>query len=252
MRMVRRHIGRFLERRFPVAWLRLRLWRRDRHFEREFFALGPLCHPDRLAIDVGGNAGEYSYWLSLHARHVITYEPNPECHLAIRRLGRPNITLRPVALSDRAGIAVLVFQRGNSGIGSIANENPIMARDREPDHVRLEVPTVRLDEEGLAPVGLIKIDVEGHEADVLAGARALIARDRPRLMIEIEERHRPGAHDRVRDLLAPAGYDRFLFQQDRLIPYPWDRDPLLLQREPPGAPGYVNNFFFVHKNDPIS
>lgn len=251
MGVIKRRLARLLERRFPVTWLRLRIWRRDRHFEREFFALGPLCDPGRLAVDVGGNAGEYSYWLSLHARHVITYEPNPECHPAISRLCRSNIDLRPVALSDRAGCAALVFQQGNSGIGSIAGENPIASRDREPDHVRLEVAMVRLDDEGLAPVGLIKIDVEGHEAAVLGGALGLIARDRPRLMIEIEERHRPGAHDLVRDLLVPAGYERFLLQQDRIIPYPWGRDPLLLQRDPPGMPGYVNNFLFFHKDDQI-
>lgn len=252
MRGIKRRIARFLESRFPVGWLRLRIWRRDRHFEREFFALGPLCDPARLAVDVGGNAGDYSYWLSLHARHVIAYEPNPECHPVIGRLGRPNITLRPVALSDRAGIATLVFQQGNSGIGSIAGENPIAGLDREPDHIRLEVATVRLDEQGLDPVGLIKIDVEGHEAAVLAGALGLIARDHPRLMIEIEERHRPGAHILVRDLLAPAGYGRFLLQDGRIIPYPWDRDPRLLQRDPPGTPGYVNNFLFLHKDDRIA
>jgi FkbM family methyltransferase len=248
---LKRRVGHLLERLFPVIWLRLRIWRRDRHFEREFFTLGPLCHPDRLAVDVGGNAGEYAYWLSLHACHVIAYEPNPECHRAITRLGRPNITLRPVALSDRAGVAALVFQQGNSGIGSIAGENPISTRAGTPDHVRLEVVTVPLDEEGLEAVGLIKIDVEGHEAAVLAGASSLIARDRPRLMIEIEERHRPGAHDLVRDLLAPLGYDRFVFQQGRIIPYPWNLDPRSLQRDPPGSPGYLNNFFFFHRQDSV-
>ncbi len=111
-----------------------------------------------------------------------------------------------MALSDRAGIAALIFQKGNSGIGSIAGENPIAAQGGAPDHVRLDVATVRLDEEGLDPVGLIKIDVEGHEAAVLAGALGLIARDHPRL----------------------------------------------LQRDPPGTPGYVNNFLFLYKDDRIA
>lgn len=249
MSAFKRRLARFLEHRFPVAWLRLRLWRRDRHFEREFFALGPLCDPGRLAIDVGGNAGEYAYWLSLYARHVVAYEPNPECHPAIQGLRRPNITLRPVALSDRTGMASLVFQRGNSGIGSIARENPVWTRAGQADHLRLDVATVRLDEEPLEPVGLIKIDVEGHEAAVLAGALGLITRDRPRLMIEIEERHRPGAHDLVRDLLAPVGYERFLFRDGRIIACPWAYDPVSLQRDPPGSPSYINNFFFFHKED---
>lgn len=246
---VKRAIAHSLQRHFPVGWLRFRIWRRDRHFEGEFFALGPLCDPDRLAVDIGGNAGEYAYWLSQHARRVITYEPNPECQAAITRLGRPNITLRPVALSDRAGIAVLTFQKGNSGIGSIARENPVSLRGTEPDHTSLDVISARLDDEGLEPVGLIKIDVEGHEAAVLRGALALISRDRPRLMIEIEERHHTGAHELVRDLLSPIGYHRFHRQGDRWLALPWTVDARQFQNTAPNTPGYLNNFLFLHETD---
>lgn len=250
--LVKRRLARHLERRFPVWWLKNRIWRRDRHFEREFFTLGPLCDPGRIAVDVGGNAGEYSYWLSLHALRVVVYEPNPGCHAAIARLNRRNVTLRATALSDRPGTARLVFQQGNSGIGSIADENPVSALGGRPDYVQLMVRTVRLDEEGLDPVGLMKIDVEGHEAEVLAGAMGLIRRDRPRLMIEVEERHRSGAHDRVRALLEPAGYRRFRQQDGRLCPIPWDVDARSLQTAPPGTPDYVNNFFFFHAADPLA
>ncbi len=249
---LKRRLARHLEHRFPLWWLKFRIWRRDRHFEREFFTLGPLCPPGRIAVDVGGNAGEYSYWLSLHAARVVVYEPNPGCHPAISRLKRPNIRLRSVALSDSSGTARLVFQSGNSGIGSIAGENPIFALENEPGYVQLTVQTVRLDEEALDPVGLMKIDVEGHEAAVIAGAMGLILRDRPRLMIEVEERHRACAHDRVRALLEPAGYRRFRQEDGRLRPLPWDVDARSLQTAPPGTPGYVNNFFFFHETDPLA
>ena len=204
---LKRRLARHLEHRFPLWWLKFRIWRRDRHFEREFFTLGPLCLPGRIAVDVGGNAGEYSYWLSLHAARVVVYEPNPGCHPAISRLNRPNIRLRSVALSDRSGTARLVFQNGNSGIGSIAGENPIFSLENEPGYIQLTV---------------------------IAGAMKVILRDRPRLMIEVEERHRAGAHDRVRALLEPAGYHRFRLEEGRLRPLPWDVDARSLQAAPPG------------------
>jgi hypothetical protein len=46
-----------------------------------------------------------------------------------------------------------------------------------------------LDSLALREVGFIKIDVEGFEREVIAGARETLARERPRLLIEIEEYH---------------------------------------------------------------
>jgi hypothetical protein len=44
----------------------------------------------------------------------------------------------------------------------------------------------------IANCSFIKIDVEGHEEAVLDGARALIAAQRPMLMIELDEGFNPG------------------------------------------------------------
>jgi hypothetical protein len=38
-------------------------------------------------------------------------------------------------------------------------------------------------------IGFIKIDVEGHELDIIKGAKNLILKDKPNLMVEIEEKH---------------------------------------------------------------
>ena len=71
----------------------------------------------------------------------------------------------------------------------------------------------RLDDFGLEPVGVIKIDAEGHELTVLQGARALIERDRPSFLIEAEERHKkeePTPRPIPRDLIAVARSGQFL------------------------------------------
>ena len=64
----------------------------------------------------------------------------------------------------------------------------------------VDVPTVTLDETDLPPVAFIKIDAEGHDPDVLAGARRLLARDRPLVYTEVNiwclsafAGHSPGA-----------------------------------------------------------
>ena len=52
----------------------------------------------------------------------------------------------------------------------------------------------------------MKIDVEGHEGAVLKGARTLLQGQGPNLLIEIEERHKAGAIEAIREFLTPLGY----------------------------------------------
>lgn len=69
---------------------------------------------------------------------------------------------------------------------------------------------VRLDDLGIEHVTLAKIDVEGHELEVLRGARETFTRDKPVLIVEVwTAEHRPGAAEnkaQVLALLAEYGY----------------------------------------------
>jgi hypothetical protein len=56
---------------------------------------------------------------------------------------------------------------------------------------QIQVPLVPLDDEGLPPIGFIKVDVEAHELPLLAGARLLLQRDRPTMLIEVDHRYHP-------------------------------------------------------------
>ena len=80
-----------------------------------------------------------------------------------------------------------------------------------------DVAAVRLDDEIKQRVDFLKIDVDGMEMDVLEGCRGLIARDRPKLMIEVQsglkERFRGfiGEYDYVieREIVRPADTNYF-------------------------------------------
>ena len=75
----------------------------------------------------------------------------------------------------------------------------------------MEVPVVRLDDllSGRIP-DLIKIDVEGHELEVLRGLRATLDRKATRLAIEVhvdELRHSGASAHELFEILGPRHYD---------------------------------------------
>lgn len=126
-----------------------------------------------LFYDVGANAGIYSLAVAAAAKpssKIFSYEPNPEMQ---RRFARnvvlnklKNVTLRPVALGEAPGRAVLnVSSFGNLGQASLAHAGE-----------GIEVEVACLTDELIAPKGFdlsfMKIDVEGAEAMVLRPALA--------------------------------------------------------------------------------
>jgi FkbM family methyltransferase len=178
---------------FTVLPRRLRLpvrvgWMRATgSLEPEIAEIARLLPRGGTAVDIGANHGVYSYFLVRHFDRVVAFEPQPACIETLEGWGRDRVEIRPIALSDHAGDSTLsipvthgVAMTGYARLGA----------DGEPDDcVRLDVPVERLDDQGLTDVRFIKIDVEGHELEVLRGGERLLRRDRPTLLIEIEQRH---------------------------------------------------------------
>jgi hypothetical protein len=99
-----------------------------------------------------------------------------------------------------------------------------------------------LDDLGLKDIGFIKIDVEGFESSVLAGALVTIARDRPSILIEIEEKHtKKPIEDSLQEVVA-LGYRGLFIRNGALHPLS-AFDPVAHHRQP--TAGYVFNFLFL-------
>ncbi len=121
----------------------------------------------------------------------------------------------------------------------------------------VDIPCRRLDDLGLEPIGFMKIDVEGHEQAVLRGAAAVLERDRPNLLIEVENRHRQDAVNTVIHYLSDLGYQAYFLLGRHLKPIS-AFDPTTHQ-DPESIdfcdvrPGhvYVNNFVFVTRTNDL-
>ena len=75
----------------------------------------------------------------------------------------------------------------DAGWGSLESKTLADAEGTIEKHVQVR----RLDEFGISKVDFIKIDVEGHELEVLKGGAATIEASRPILLIEIEDDNLP-------------------------------------------------------------
>jgi FkbM family methyltransferase len=140
-----------------------------------------LAAPGETAVDVGGNIGQMTSILAIRAGRgakVHTFEPHPEifeelsANIALwRSNGRAaEVVAHRIALSDTAGIGQLQMTsefEHNRGTSSLAGNGSGKTH---------AVTLARLDAV-LSPserVGVMKLDVEGHELGVLKGATALL------------------------------------------------------------------------------
>jgi FkbM family methyltransferase len=178
----------------------LSLWIEERYYrnfgEQELSLIPLLCDPSRDAIDVGAHRGCYAMVMRKYARHVIAFEPNPFLISHLAGKFDSAVTVHAIALSRTHGLAPLHIPVAGgeelSGLASLhGHGNP------SGDNHEIMVPTCPLDDAFAGDVGFIKIDVEGHEEAVLDGAHATMARCRPNMLIELEERHASGTVSRA-------------------------------------------------------
>ena len=241
-----------LKATLPAPWYwRFLAWRIG-HCDAELRLLRYLCDGNRASIDIGASAGGYTVHLLNHSTKCYAFEPRPDAGEYLNRLltARPHPRLRvvTVALSDRTGEASLKVVTADTGRSTIEVANPV---ERAGAIEVLTVPTRRLDDyvEIMEPVGCIKIDVEGHEEAVLRGAASILLRDRPSLIIEIEERHKPGSLTAVRRYLGELGYRGFFFRGGRLHQIESFRldahqNVVEIAAKVGGESAYINNFLF--------
>jgi FkbM family methyltransferase len=150
---------------------------------RNIAALRAYVPEGGIVIDVGANVGffteRFAQWVGAAGR-VIAIEPERTNfaelmrRLEARQLAE-RVEARRAVADARSGTARLVINPDHPGDHRIGETG-------EP------VAALVLDELAPAgrPVALIKIDVQGAEMRVLAGAGALLARDKPALFVEID------------------------------------------------------------------
>jgi len=136
-----------------------------------------------LALDVGANIGFMSMAIASSGCNVVAFEPQPALYDLLRENLVPKVgnttTCWQYALSDFNGVSTMprirYGEKGNYGG---------LALGQRSDLGTITVECRTLDSMSFDKIGFIKIDVEGHEMQVLRGARETILRNRPIMYIE--------------------------------------------------------------------
>lgn len=158
-------------------------------------------------VDAGANIGTHTAYALQSGRfaRAVACEPEPknlqllEMNMAANGLA-PHVRIVRKALGAQAGSAVLHLHPRNKGAHSL------LAAPSYDGQGRVEVPVVRLDdvlqEEGIAPeqVGVIWIDVEGFEPQVVQGLGAYLGRV-PLVIEYAPKRYAMSAAARLRESL---------------------------------------------------
>ncbi len=199
--------------------------------------------PGTRAVDVGAHVGSLSALWTPNFDEIWAFEPNWALASRLHRTVGPNTVVVAAACGAEPGSAVLSVPRDHGRpVGSLGTLRSVT------DGVCQRVAVVRLDDVVPGPVDLIKVDAEGFELEVLAGAHKLLS-GRPVVIVESEERHRAGAPGQVRELLERYGLVGLMVADGAVLDAE-EFDPAIHQACPPAMdgsqhPGYVEQFVFV-------
>lgn len=159
--------------------------------------------PNRgLAIDVGANCGLYTWALSSIYARVVAFEPNKKAAATLMDAALTNVDIIYSGVSSKNTTSSFYVPRINgfslAGWGSLDQNNCPNASDHDVSEIML----CTLDSFRFVDVGFVKIDVEGHEIEVLQGGMETIRRCMPHMLVEIKDHNLLD----VRVLLQEWGY----------------------------------------------
>jgi len=168
---------------------------------------GTATHPIAY-YDIGANVGNHAAYLADLFDQVYCFEPNPEALELLRVNLAPfrHAEIFPIGLSNRdAELNLAPGGANNLGAAHIVTTH---GREAAVRQIAVRNGDQLVAESTLVPPMVMKIDVEGHEPEVIAGLEQTIRRHAPVIAIEIWERTL-GRVAPLRDLLGSVGYRSF-------------------------------------------
>jgi FkbM family methyltransferase len=223
--------------------------------EYEMALLPLFLKKDSVFFDIGSNIGSFIYIAQQHINpnQVYGFEPIPVLYKRLKKIF-PSTHLNRLALSN-------ITQQTEFKIPKINHKtyltrgtlNVTFNENNESGYELIKVNTQTLDkfidENNIPKIDLIKIDVEGHEFELLKGAEKTLEKHKPILIIEIEQRHHNFDISIIIDYIKNFNYECFYFNKSQLELQNLNVHPSKLQDTDNSnhSKSYVQNFVFIPK-----
>jgi len=187
---------------------------------RTLGVLAALLQRGDTVVEGGANEGYHTTFMAALVGpegHVWAFEPNPLPRQTLEKnmKGAPQVTIHHEALAaepvESRDFFVPREDVPNQGLGGLAHNS---TQPTEKVTVRIETIDRVI---GESPVSLIKLDVQGFEHEVIAGAKRVVARDLPHVLFESMPTERSGRE--VAKMLRDFGYS--LWRVDDLTRHPY-------------------------------
>lgn len=150
--------------------------RTGHHYAGDIETVQPYINPGSVVIDIGAHVGTMAIPMARYAGTLMAFEPMKE-----------NQKYLEMNIIKNAADNIIVFKNALGARKGTVSMSPVDASNTGSNTVRGpgDIPMETLDSYYFDNVSLIKIDVEGYEPDVLAGAGYTIEQNRPVVFFEL-------------------------------------------------------------------
>jgi FkbM family methyltransferase len=181
-----------------------------------------LLAKESYFIDVGANVGFFSIAVGLRCKQkrcrVLAFEPAPgnfarlKKNIALNGLEDIVVVVR-AGLSSAQGTAALTLREDYASGSSTGNASIQIDDGADKVWNKVEVPIITLDDYWKnEPIGLIKVDIEGHEDEFLRGAQGALLACRPIIYLEVNNvyfKRKNKSLDAACEYLVGVGYSKW-------------------------------------------
>jgi FkbM family methyltransferase len=166
-------------------------------------------------VDIGAHVGLHAlYMAKKHSKFVIAIEPQSVLYsILVNNIVTNEASILPMnfLVSNRTGELWMGIPKSYDTFANPGGLGVVEEHFEHPELLKRNVSCNRLDDIHLNTVGFLKIDVEGHEMEVLEGARQILARDQPTIIIELfggcdRNEYAQQIADRIRIIEKEYGY----------------------------------------------
>lgn len=199
-----------------------KFWEATLQDEKDLQLIPMLINPGDTVLDIGANYGLYTRFFAEQVGKtgtVHSFEPVPDTFDVLKnnveKAGLSQVKVHCIAISNQSGTATISIPTYPDGsknyyeatLQHAASGNGIL------------IQTLKLDEwlDSFSLLHFIKLDVEGHEPQALAGMKHLIEKYYPIFLIEINDDFSPGSTGyKVQEMMLNWGYSMYYFEKNEL------------------------------------